>query len=73
MSDKELEVIMSDTAYQYPGLEGSVQTLAWIWNTHFAAVAADSPGFEAWSKYRLCTVLAVQDTRYHLYPVHKRG
>jgi kynurenine formamidase len=40
---------MAQPEYHYPGLEGSEESLRWLWNTHFAAVAADSPGFEAWS------------------------
>jgi len=30
------------------GVEGSEKTLEWIWDNHFAAVAADSIGFECW-------------------------
>ncbi|KAK5045665.1 hypothetical protein LTR84_009034 [Exophiala bonariae] len=45
----ELTDKMSQSEYFYPGLEGSEESLRWLWDTHFAAVAADSPGFEAWS------------------------
>jgi kynurenine formamidase len=31
-----------------PGLVGSEDMVAWLWNHHFAAVAADNPAIEAW-------------------------
>jgi kynurenine formamidase len=30
----------------YPGVEGSKECVEWMWEHHFAAVAADSPAFE---------------------------
>jgi kynurenine formamidase len=30
------------------GVEGCQETLEWLWNSHFAAVAGDSIGWEAW-------------------------
>lgn len=30
------------------GLEGTEQTVKWLWNKHFAAVASDTLAFEAW-------------------------
>lgn len=48
-SQQQLEEIMGASEYHYPGLAGSVESLEWLWDTHFAAVASDSPGFEAWS------------------------
>jgi kynurenine formamidase len=30
------------------GVVGSEETLEWLWDNHFAAVAADSIGFEVW-------------------------
>lgn len=30
------------------GVEGCQETLEWLWNQHFAAVAGDSIGWEAW-------------------------
>jgi len=45
----DLENIMGKSEYHYPGMEGSMKSLEWLWDSHFAAVAADSPGFEAWS------------------------
>jgi hypothetical protein len=50
MSDAELTAVMSKPEYQYPGLEGSLKSLKWLWDSQFAAVAGDNPGFEAWSK-----------------------
>lgn len=40
---------MESPVMQYPGLEGSIESLRWLWDSHVAAVAADSPGFEAWN------------------------
>jgi kynurenine formamidase len=45
---------------EWAGVEGSEETLEWLWNHHFAAVAGDSIGFELWpanekfSKYCSC-------------------
>lgn len=50
MPHDELEATMAKPEYHYPGLEGSMESLEWLWDTGFAAVAADSPGFEAWCK-----------------------
>jgi len=30
------------------GVDGCEETLEWLWNRHFAAVAGDTIGFEAW-------------------------
>jgi len=30
------------------GLVGSRESVEWLWDHHFAAVAGDSPAFEAW-------------------------
>ncbi|KAJ6005155.1 hypothetical protein N7451_003099 [Penicillium sp. IBT 35674x] len=49
MPDSEVECAMRNLKYQYPGLEGSEESLEWLFNNRFAAVAADCPGFEAWS------------------------
>ena len=42
------QAIMSETPFQYPGLESTTEVLAWLWDTQIAAVAGDCPGFEAW-------------------------
>ncbi|KIW66992.1 hypothetical protein PV04_06270 [Phialophora macrospora] len=55
---------MARSEYLYPGLEGSKESLRWLWNTHFAAVAADSPGFEVWS-----AGLGDSDEQYRMYEV----
>jgi kynurenine formamidase len=33
---------------EWVGVEGCQETVEWLWNRHFAAVAADSIGFEVW-------------------------
>lgn len=40
--------IMAKSPFQYPGLESTLQVLAFLWDTQIAAVAADCPGFESW-------------------------
>lgn len=42
---------MGQPEFRYPGLESSLESLEWLWDNHFAAVAGDNPGFEAWSVY----------------------
>lgn len=32
----------------WAGVEGCEETLEWLWNNHFAAVAGDSIGWECW-------------------------
>ena len=32
--------------HEYPGVEGSKECIEWMWEHHFAAVAADCPAFE---------------------------
>ena len=33
---------------KFIGLEGTEETVAWLWDHHFAAVAGDTLAFEAW-------------------------
>lgn len=49
LDDTALQVKMTDSTMTYPGLEGSEKSLEWLWDSHFAAVASDSPGFEVWN------------------------
>ncbi|KAH7380741.1 hypothetical protein BKA66DRAFT_587019 [Pyrenochaeta sp. MPI-SDFR-AT-0127] len=42
------KTIMSKSPFQYPGLESTLDVLAFLWDTQIAAVAGDCPGFEAW-------------------------
>jgi hypothetical protein len=51
MTEKELTATMTRPEYHYPGLEGSLASMKWLWESRFAAVAGDNPGFEAWSKH----------------------
>lgn len=36
------------TGDKHIGLEGTEETVKWLWNKHFAAVASDTLAFEAW-------------------------
>jgi kynurenine formamidase len=40
--------IFAKQPFQYPGLESNKKVLEFLWDTKFAAVAGDCPGFEAW-------------------------
>ncbi|KAF2024772.1 putative cyclase [Setomelanomma holmii] len=42
------KAIFAQSLFQYPGLEASTKTLEYLWDSQFAAVAGDCPGFEAW-------------------------
>jgi hypothetical protein len=33
---------------EYVGVDGSEEVMEWLWDCHFAAVAGDAIGFEAW-------------------------
>jgi hypothetical protein len=33
---------------EYAGVEGCEESVEWLWNHHFSAVAGDAIGFEAW-------------------------
>jgi kynurenine formamidase len=39
---------LSQERHAFSGVEGSERSVAWIWDHHFAAVASDATGFEAW-------------------------
>lgn len=34
--------------HNYCGVEGTAESIEWLWNHHFAAIAADNMAFEAW-------------------------
>lgn len=34
--------------HAFTGVEGSASSIEWLWNHHFAAIAGDAIGFEAW-------------------------
>ena len=40
---------------EWAGVEGSEETLEWLWNKHFSAVAGDSIGFELWPAKEECS------------------
>lgn len=45
------------TGDQHIGLEGNEQTVKWLWEKHFVAVASDTLAFEAWPTrppYSMC-------------------
>lgn len=33
---------------EYVGVDGSEEVVEWLWDSHFAAVAGDAIGWEAW-------------------------
>lgn len=42
------KAIMHKSPFQYPGMESTLDVLAWLWDAQISAVAGDCPGFEAW-------------------------
>lgn len=62
LPEDELKVKMAKPKYHYPGLKGSLESLEWLWDTGFAAVAGDNPGFEAWCKHARNLVYRPQKT-----------
>jgi hypothetical protein len=34
--------------HEFAGVAGNAETVEWLWNHHFAAVAGDAIAFEAW-------------------------
>jgi kynurenine formamidase len=40
------ERIKGTSFHEYPGVEANKECIEWMWEHHFAAVAADSPAFE---------------------------
>lgn len=42
------KAIFEKSPFEYPGMESTVDVLAFLWDTQIAAVAGDCPGFEAW-------------------------
>ncbi|KAJ9611196.1 hypothetical protein H2200_004379 [Cladophialophora chaetospira] len=47
-SSSEAERAAGTTGDKHIGLEGNEETVKWLWNRHFAAVASDTLAFEAW-------------------------
>ena len=58
LSEKEAQKLVVTPNPPAIGLESSKETLRWIWDSQFAAVAGDHPSFEAWP---------CQDTEYLLH------
>jgi Putative cyclase len=52
------ERLKGTSVHNYPGVEGSKECIEWMWEHHFAAVAADSPAFET---------IPPKDTHYSIY------
>ncbi|CAK7231641.1 hypothetical protein SBRCBS47491_007999 [Sporothrix bragantina] len=44
----EQEIISHQSPGQYPGVSGTTEMAAWLWDGQFAAVCGDCPSFEAW-------------------------
>jgi kynurenine formamidase len=41
------EQLKGTSIHEYPGVEGNKECVEWLWEHHFAAVASDTPAFEA--------------------------
>lgn len=45
------------TNHNYVGVEGTEESIPWLWNHHFSALVGDNMAFEAWpatGKWRKC-------------------
>ncbi|KAF2834347.1 hypothetical protein M501DRAFT_1027341 [Patellaria atrata CBS 101060] len=42
------KAVLSQSPFQYPGIESTLAVAEWLWDERIAAVAGDCPGFEAW-------------------------
>lgn len=48
LSDSECQALADKTSPPAIGIESSEETLRWLWDQSFAAVAGDHPSMEAW-------------------------
>jgi kynurenine formamidase len=54
----EERVLGTSKGQEWSGVVGSEETVAWLWNRHFAAVGGDANVFEAWP---------AKDERYRMF------
>lgn len=47
-SNQEQRINGTKARHEYIGVDSSRSSVEWLWNHHFAAVAADNMAFEAW-------------------------
>lgn len=45
---QEEQVEKAKNGHEFAGMEGSAQSVEWLWDHHFAAVGGDAIAFEAW-------------------------
>lgn len=48
---------MTAEPLEYPGVDNSKELAEWLWDSGFAAVCTDSPGFEAMRMYSKVLIL----------------
>lgn len=47
-ADEEARIKGARDGHEHVGVQGSKESVEWLWNHHFAAVAGDAIAFEAW-------------------------
>ena len=47
-ANAEVRVKGARDGHEHVGVAGNEETVEWLWNHHFAAVAGDAIAFEAW-------------------------
>ena len=58
-ASEEQRIKGARNGYEFVGVAGNGESVEWLWNHHFAAVAGDAIAFEAWPPkppYRQCLV-----------------
>lgn len=45
---QEEQIANAKNGHEFAGMEGSAESVEWLWDHHFAAVAGDAIAFEAW-------------------------
>jgi len=61
---EELHQLMTSDPLEYPGVDNSREFAEWLWDSGFAAVCTDSPGFEAMRKYSNTYQATLQKSSY---------
>lgn len=47
-ANAEERIAKAKNGHEFIGLAGNEESVEWLWNHHFAAVAGDAIAFEAW-------------------------
>lgn len=62
--ERDLKIKASDSSkIAWTGVQGNLETVEWIWNHHFSAVAGDSISWEQWPFTPACPIHQYQLVR----------